>query len=82
MVLSNRMKPSIFVLFVTFCFLTDDEMIMTNAKLRANFRFLDHITDSFVFFFFLIVRLKTRSSALSLSNSYSDMLHAFLRFLI
>ena len=36
MVLSNRMKPSIFVLFATFSFLTADEMIMTNAKLRGN----------------------------------------------
>ena len=41
MVLSNRMKPSIFVLFASFSFLTADEMIMTNAKLRGNSWFLD-----------------------------------------
>ena len=41
MVLSNRMKPSISVLFATFRFLTADEMIMTNAKLRENSWSLD-----------------------------------------
>ena len=69
------MKPSILVLFATFSFLTADEIIMTYVKLRANLTFLDHISASFVFK--KIVSLKTRSRALSLSNSFTDMLHAF-----
>ena len=73
--LSNRKRPSILVLFATFSFLTADELIMTYAKLRANLRFLDHISASFVFK--KILSLKTRPRALSLSNSYTDMLHGF-----
>ena len=76
--LSNRTKPSILVLFATFSFLTADEIIMTYVKLRANLTFLDHISASFVFK--KIVSLKTRSRALSLSNSFTDMLHAFWDF--
>ena len=77
--LSNRKKPSILVLFATFSFLTADEIIMTYVKLRANLTFLDHISASFVFK--KIVSLKTRSRALSLSNSYTaDMLHGFWDF--
>ena len=76
--LSNRKKPSILVLFATFSFLTADEIIMTYVKLRANLRFLDHITSSFVLK--KIVSLKTRSRALGLSNSYTDMLHGFWDF--
>ena len=49
MMLSNRKKLSVVILFATYSFLTVDEMIITYAKLRANLRFLDHISASFDF---------------------------------